>query len=223
MVFVCFSDQLNESRERGTLLIVDRSMDPIAPLMHEFTFQAMVNDLLHVEGEIAIVPGGATGGGAAAASNKNAAGLPKTDAEKEADEAASELVLSEDDALWLDFRHKHIGLVMQQLTAKFKEFKGGNKMALLQTDNKSTVKDMIQAMKDMPEYKAMMKKYAKHMTLAGECMARFDAQRLDALGELEQDLATGLNTEGKSLSIKVRSGRVRSAIDRTHPCARFRT
>jgi hypothetical protein len=31
--------QLNTQRERGTLLIVDRSMDTLAPLMHEFTFQ----------------------------------------------------------------------------------------------------------------------------------------------------------------------------------------
>ena len=54
----------------------------------------------------------------------------------------------------------------------------------------------------MPEYKTMMKKYHKHMSLAGECMSRFDTSKLDELGDLEQDMATGLNAEGKSISIK---------------------
>lgn len=54
----------------------------------------------------------------------------------------------------------------------------------------------------MPEYKNMMKKYHKHMSLAGECMSRFDVSKLDELGDLEQDMATGLNAEGKSISIK---------------------
>jgi len=184
--------KVNQNRPRGTLLIIDRSIDPLAPLMHEFTFQAMVNDLLTVKGEIAYLPVGKT----------NANGLPKTAKELEEDEAASELVLSEDDPLWVSFRHKHIGLVMQEVTAKFKEFKGANKMAALQGDDKSTVKDMIQAMKDMPEYKNMMKKYHKQMTLAQECMAKFDANKLAAIGELEQDMATTLTNNNDSIDTK---------------------
>jgi len=170
----------NESRERGTLLVLDRSIDPIAPLMHEFTFQAMVNDLLEVHGEIAHMPD-------------------------------ADLVIAEDDHLWIDFRHKHIGSVIQDVTAKFREFKGANKMAVLQQQQQeqqqqdektATLKDMIHAMKDMPDYKTMMKKYHKHMTLAGECMAQFDANRLDQLGDLEQDMATGLDADGKPIKTK---------------------
>jgi len=36
-------------RPRSVLFVVDRSMDPVAPFLHEFTYQAMVNDLLSVE------------------------------------------------------------------------------------------------------------------------------------------------------------------------------
>jgi syntaxin-binding protein 1 len=36
-------------RPRSVLFVVDRSMDPVAPFLHEFTYQAMVNDLLPVE------------------------------------------------------------------------------------------------------------------------------------------------------------------------------
>lgn len=31
------------------MFVVDRSMDPTAPLLHEFWYQAMVNDLLPIQ------------------------------------------------------------------------------------------------------------------------------------------------------------------------------
>lgn len=35
--------------DRGTLLLLDRSEDVLAPLMHETTYQAMVHDVLGLE------------------------------------------------------------------------------------------------------------------------------------------------------------------------------
>jgi syntaxin-binding protein 1 len=35
-------------RPPSTLLITDRTMDMMAPLVHEFTYQAMANDLLPI-------------------------------------------------------------------------------------------------------------------------------------------------------------------------------
>lgn len=39
-----------KNRPRGTLIITDRAMDTMAPFVHEFTYQAMANDLLPIEG-----------------------------------------------------------------------------------------------------------------------------------------------------------------------------
>ena len=36
-------------RQRATLIVTDRAMDVIAPFIHEFTYQAMANDLLPIE------------------------------------------------------------------------------------------------------------------------------------------------------------------------------
>jgi syntaxin-binding protein 1 len=41
--------QTASSRTKATLFIIDRSIDPVAPLLHEFWYQAMVNDLLPVK------------------------------------------------------------------------------------------------------------------------------------------------------------------------------
>ena len=39
-----------KSGKRSTIIIIDRSFDMISPLIHEFTYQAMMNDLLALEG-----------------------------------------------------------------------------------------------------------------------------------------------------------------------------
>ena len=39
-----------KEKKRATLIIIDRSFDMISPLIHEFTYQAMLNDLLALEG-----------------------------------------------------------------------------------------------------------------------------------------------------------------------------
>ena len=44
------------SRSRATLLLLDRADDPLTPLMHEYTYQAMVNDHLTVSENGAIQP-----------------------------------------------------------------------------------------------------------------------------------------------------------------------
>lgn len=38
--------------QQGTLIITDRSMDTIAPFIHEFTYQAMVHDLLRIKDNV---------------------------------------------------------------------------------------------------------------------------------------------------------------------------
>ena len=40
---------MEASRPRGVLFITDRTMDVFAPFLHEFTYQAMCNDLLPID------------------------------------------------------------------------------------------------------------------------------------------------------------------------------
>lgn len=46
-----YIQKLNDpsTRPRSTLIITDRAMDMLAPFLHEFTYQAMANDLLPIE------------------------------------------------------------------------------------------------------------------------------------------------------------------------------
>jgi syntaxin-binding protein 1 len=39
-------------RETCELLILDRSLDPVAPVIHEWTYEALVYDLLALDGNV---------------------------------------------------------------------------------------------------------------------------------------------------------------------------
>lgn len=42
-------DNPANTNKKGTLLIIERSFDMATPLLHEFTYQAMVHDLISVQ------------------------------------------------------------------------------------------------------------------------------------------------------------------------------
>lgn len=155
-------------RERGTLLIVDRTLDPVAPLMHELTYQAMAVDTLTVRGEMVSV---------------------RND--------KKEYVIGEEDSEWIRYRHSHIHTAKEGILRSFAEFRKQNAMAQLRSKgNDATLKEMIKAMKSLPQYESLIKSMEKHMTLVVACFDELDAQKIEPLADLEQDIVTGVNDNG---------------------------
>ncbi|KAG5458889.1 MAG: Sec1-like protein, partial [Olpidium bornovanus] len=73
---------------RATILILDRTLDVQAPLLHEFTYQAMVNDLLPIA--------------------ENGTKYTYTFVGGNGEENVKDVVLDEEDPLWIQVRHTHI-------------------------------------------------------------------------------------------------------------------
>ena len=164
------------NRPRGVLYVVDRSMDLVAPVIHEFTYQAMCHDLLPIkEGE------------------KVTYRMKSSEDQEERD-----VEISEKDRIWTGNRHRHMKDVIEKLMGDFQRFLDDNPNF---TNQQSDTTTSISAIKDMmaglPEFQEMKEAYSLHLTMAQESMNQFQARRLPELASIEQILGTGLDEDHK--------------------------
>ncbi|KAL2370730.1 hypothetical protein RJ035_001144 [Blastomyces gilchristii] len=162
------------TRPRGILYILDRSMDVYAPLVHEFTYQAMAHDLLPIK----------EGDKVTYKTTLNE-GLPN--------EEEKEMEISEHDRIWIDSRHLHMKDLLGKLVDDFNKFRADNpQFNESETANLNTVKDMIAGLAEFQEGKNA---YTLHLNMAQECMRLFQERKLMEVASVEQSLSTGLDED----------------------------
>jgi len=173
-------DDAQGERERAQLLLVDRSFDPLTPIMHEYSYQCMSYDLLNVEGDNVI--------SYTSVNNKNEAVLKQA-------------LLGENDALWIEMRHDHIAKVIGKIKDRMSDIIQNNSGAALAKKGGSnmSITDMAGAVKELPEFTQTMSKLSQHVALATQCMNEFTRQNLMDLSAVEQTVSTGIDDNGTEL------------------------
>ena len=185
-------DGLHPNSERSTLLLLDRRDDCLSPLIHEFTYEAMVNDLLPIDDDRITY-------------ESVNAGTAKEGSQE--DTTKMDALLNDNDEVWVELRGKHIADVIQTLSNRIREIVNSSSGSALSKSANANGKalnlnQMAKALKALPEYREIMSKLSQHMQIAHQCMDAFGSQGLLDLAELEQTLATGKTDEGRSPKLK---------------------
>uniref|UniRef100_A0A0E0KNF1 SNARE-interacting protein KEULE n=1 Tax=Oryza punctata TaxID=4537 RepID=A0A0E0KNF1_ORYPU len=153
--------------ETCELLIVDRSIDQIAPIIHEWTYDAMCHDLLCMDGNkyVQEVP------------SKSGSGTEN-----------KEVLLEDHDPIWLELQH-----ASERLHEKMTNFVSKNKAAqLCQARNGYlSTKELQKMVQALPQYSEQIDKLALHVEIAGKLNSTIKEQQLKDVGQLEQDLVFG--------------------------------
>ncbi|KAF6761496.1 ras opposite [Ephemerocybe angulata] len=163
------------SRPRGTLIITDRAMDMLAPFVHEFTYQAMANDLLHIENGTKYMY-----------KFQSAVGAYE-------DKTA---ILSDADTVWTEVRHMHMRETIDKLMADFNKFLVDN--AVFKGEGAANLNDMKEMLANLPQFQQQREEFSLHLSMAQDCMGIFERDKLPLIANVEQCCATGLNADGKT-------------------------
>eukprot|EP01128_Nolandella_sp_AFSM9_P000442 TRINITY_DN10601_c0_g1_i1.p1 TRINITY_DN10601_c0_g1~~TRINITY_DN10601_c0_g1_i1.p1 ORF type:complete len:614 (-),score=152.54 TRINITY_DN10601_c0_g1_i1:136-1725(-) len=164
--------------DRSVLLILDRTYDLVSPVVHELTYQAMVEDCIP-------------------AIENDVYSYNYTDNNNQSQKR--EVILNENDIVWDNTRQKHIQHAKSWIATKFKAFREQSK------DMRGT-KDITKTLRAMPKYQTLKAKFSVHLNLAKECMDVFNRTGLERICGIEQELATGLdeyNESVKNISTKL--------------------
>lgn len=91
-------------KKKTRLIILDRSIDKITPLMHDIGYQSLVHELMHVEHD-----------------KIHYISKPSDDGEEE--EAEKLCVMNDADEVWMRLRHEFVAKAFQRIGEDMKEFK----------------------------------------------------------------------------------------------------
>lgn len=165
------------TRQRSIFIITDRTLDLFAPLLHEFTYQAMAYD---IESD----------------SIRNDVYTYEAEAETGQKEMKKSK-LNDSDPEWVQLRHLHILDAQGLLSSKTEEFLSKNSM-LVDRSNIKTTSDILHAVAHLKGFDEERRRITLHKTLLETLLLSNGEKKLAEIAEFEQNVANfGVDIDGE--------------------------
>lgn len=161
----------SRDQSQPLLLILDRADDPITPLLTQWTYRAMIHELIGINNHRVMIkklPG---------------KGAPENDKDKKKE---SELILSvSQDPFYRENMNKNfgeLGIALKHLVAEFKNKTKSN-------ENIDSLEGIRRFLQDYPQFRKMSTNVSKHVTLMTQLSSVVDQRSLMEVSAREQELA----------------------------------
>ncbi|KAI0712517.1 vacuolar protein sorting-associated protein 45 [Earliella scabrosa] len=161
------------------LLILDRRNDPVTPLLSQWTYQAMVHELMGIQNgrvDLSLVP----------------------DIRPE----LKEVTLTTTTDPFFQAHHLatfgDLGTALKSYVQSYQSHSLANNPSSIQS-----ISDMKRFVEEYPEFRKLGGNVSKHVAIVGELSRLVDRDKLLDLGEVEQGLATGSGADLKSVQALV--------------------
>lgn len=157
-------DVFDFRRQDGPLLLIlDRRDDPITPLLTQWTYQAMVHELLGIHNNRVVL--------------KNAPGIRK--------DLEEVVISSTQDPFFSKNRYANFGDLGVAIKTLLDEYQRNAKL----NENISSIEDMQAFMERYPAFRSHALNVSKHVAIVGELARLIDKYHLLDISALEQDIA----------------------------------
>lgn len=168
-----YPPQYPPDKPRAVLLISDRTLDLFAPLLHEFTYQAMAMDIVE-------------------SLERNDTYIYESENEKGEKQRLESRLDSETDETWLALRHTHIIEASELMVAKIGDLIKNNPM-MVDRSRAKTSSDLMYVVAHLQGFDEERRQATLHKTLIDECL---DINARRKLAEFAADFEQTCAAEG---------------------------
>jgi vacuolar protein sorting-associated protein 45 len=185
--------------DQPVLLVLDRRADPVTPLLHQWTYLAMIHELIGIQANLVRLPADDAGGGSSSSSGGGGAGTTSTAMGGDVSSAGNAangrvVVLSpEQDSFLAAQAHANFGEVCEAFAQLRREYQAREERlramrAAPQEEQLARLREFVES--DYAEHARFTQQFAQHARILDALNQEVVRRRLMDVSELEQAIAT---------------------------------
>ncbi|KAJ3231341.1 hypothetical protein HDU81_003860 [Chytriomyces hyalinus] len=179
----------------ATVVVVDRSYDLVAPILHTLSYQALAYDTLQIEDEVDV-----------AKNLKHLIWKTSSSGASDPENEDESVKLDESSSLFNTLRHLFILLAIEEVSA------AKNSIAQFVTEKATSTDDIRLKLHQAADVKAQTSQLSAVQVLIQTMMANVDERNLEPASVVEQRIAVGKNEDGALLTRKKAVDQMRRLI-----------